>query len=114
VFGEAATPGLLSELANGLAIKYHREFPLSGGLIINTQGNTIVTDMGAAQIKLQRRVIVYKETPIRHPIDNRLLGTDKQIVCRARVTQVQASMSKARFLDEPEVPVEKLYKVIAE
>jgi hypothetical protein len=114
VFGERKGPAPLAELANGLAMKYHREFPLCGGLVIHTDGNTVVTDLGREEIKLQRRIIVYKERPVRHPLNNRLLGTDKQILCHARVTQVQEQISKARFIDDPKTPVKDLYKVVAE
>lgn len=114
VYGETKDRRGLSELAEGMALKYHREFPLSSGLVVSTDGNSIFTDLGRDEIKLQRRVIVFREAIVRHPLDNRVLGTDKQILCRARVTQVQGEISKARLLDEPKMTVEKLFKVVAE
>ncbi len=114
VYGEVKDRNGFSDLAEGMALKYHREFPLSNGIVINASGDTIFTDLGQEEIKLQRRVIVYREAMVRHPLDDRVLGTDKQILCRARVTQVQAKMSKARLIDDPKLTVEKLHKVVAE
>ncbi len=114
VYADLKGGAALSTLAQGLAIKYHHDFPLVEGIVISADGNVILTDIGSEKIKLRQRVIVYREAQVRHPVSQRILGTDKQILCRARITQVQKEMSKARLVEEPPVTVEPLQKVIAE
>ena len=114
VYADVKGGAALSTLARGLAIKYHHDFPLVEGIVINADGNVILTDIGSEKIKLRQRVIVYREAQVRHPVSQRVLGTDKQILCRARITQVQKEMSKARLVEDPPVAVEPLQKVIAE
>ncbi len=114
VYGELKNRRAMLTLANGMALKYHRDFPLSGGMVIRSDGKTIFTDLGMEEIKLQRRIIVYKESPVQHPVSAQVVGTDKQILCRARVHQVQEEISKARILEEPISTVEKFHKVVAE
>jgi hypothetical protein len=114
VFGENKDRLALYGLAEGMALKYHKEFPLSNGMVIQVSGDTIVSDLGEEEIKLHRRVIIYREAPVRHPLNNRLMGSDKKILCRARVTQVQEEISKARLSGSPGTDVEVLHKVVAE
>ncbi len=114
VYGELKDRRAMLALANGMALKYHREFPLSGGMVIRADGKFIFTDLGKEEIKLQRRIIVYKESPVQHPVSNQVVGTDKQILCRARINQVQKEISKASLLGEPTAAVEKFHKVVAE
>jgi tetratricopeptide (TPR) repeat protein len=84
-------------LAEGMAVKFHREFPLVGGTVIKTGEKFILTDLGQDKIKLQRRLIVYREEPVRHPVTGKLLGADTTIIARARVTQVSPEMSKSEL-----------------
>jgi hypothetical protein len=104
----------MQTLANGMAIKYHRDFPLVGGIVVSKKGKSIITDLGAQKIKLQRRILIYKESPIHHPISGKVLGVDKEILCRARVTMVDAEISKADLLEETSDKVRELQKVITE
>jgi TolB-like protein len=106
-------PALIS-LAEGMAIKFHRDFPLVDGLVIECRGQDIFTDLGQDVIKLQRRIIVYREKPIKHPVTEKLLGADAEIIGRARVTQVQPEMSKAELIDSKPQLVNPLDKVITE
>jgi TolB-like protein len=106
-------PALLS-LAEGMAIKFHRDFPLVDGLVIECRGQDIFTDLGQDVIKLQRRIIVYREKPIKHPVTAKVLGADAEIIGRARVTQVQPEMSKAELIDSNRQLVNPLDKVITE
>jgi TolB-like protein len=114
VYGEHHNRQTLKTLAEGMAIKYHREFPLVDGTVVDRRGTTIITDLGKEDIKLQRRILVYRESPVRHPADGRLLGMDKEILCRARIIMVEGQMSKARLMGTPSGDVQKFYKVITE
>lgn len=114
VYSETKDRQSMKTLANGMAIKYHRDFPLVGGIVISKKGKSIITDLGAQKIKLQRRILVYKESPIQHPVSGKVLGVDKEILCRARVTMVDAEISKAELLEETSDKVRELHKVITE
>jgi hypothetical protein len=114
VYDEAKDLPALRSLAEGMAIKFHREFPLLGGLVIQSKGKQIFTDLGKGKIKLQRRLIVYREEPIEHPVTGKVLGADNKILGRARVTQVLPEMSRAELLDDRGGTIKRLDKVITE
>ncbi len=114
VYSETKDRQSMQTLANGMAIKYHRDFPLVGGIVVSKKGKSIITDLGEQKIKLQRRILVYKESPIHHPVSGKVLGVDKEILCRARVTMVDAEISKADLLQETSDKVRELHKVITE
>jgi tetratricopeptide (TPR) repeat protein/TolB-like protein len=113
VYGEL-TNRIFARLAEGMALKYHSEFPLSGGMVLAIDGKNILTDLGRQNIKLQRCLILYLETPVKHPLNDRIIGTDKQIMGRARVIQVDENISKAIVLTNPVPDIKNRYKVIAE
>jgi len=84
------------------------------GTVIKQKGKWIFTDIGDDKISLQRRLIVYHEEPIRHPVTGKLLGADNEILGRARVVQVMPGMSKAELSDGDPASVKPLDKVISE
>jgi len=114
VYGEVKDLPALMALAEGMAIKFHRNFPLVDGLVIECRGEDIFTDLGQDVIKLQRRIIVYREKPMKHPVTGKVLGSDTQIIGRARVIQVQPEMSKAELIDGKHQLINPLDKVITE
>lgn len=115
VYGEIKDLPALRNLAEGMAIKFHRDFPLVDGLVIQRKGKDIFTDLGEDVIKLRRRLIVYREQqPIKHPLTGKVLGADNEIIGRARVTQVMPEMSKAELLEQKAGAVRRLDKVITE
>ena len=67
------------DLAEGMAVKFHREFPLIDGTVIQQKGQFIFTDLGQDKIKPQRRLLVYREEPIKHPVTGKVLGMDNEI-----------------------------------
>ena len=90
----------LMTMAESLAIKFHREFPLVDGIIIQKKGKSVFTDLGIGKVKPERRLIVYREgEPIRHPVTGKSLGCDTEIVGYARITQVMDQMSTALLID---------------
>ena len=104
----------LKRLAEGMAIKIHRKFPLLSGTVIKQRGNFIFTDIGDDKIGLQRKLIVYHEELIKHPVTGKLQGADNEILGRARVVQVMPGMSKAEISDGNSTSVKPLDKVISE
>ena len=97
VYAELKDYPALRSMAKVMAVKFHRDFPLSDGLIIQQQGKYIVTDLGKDKLRAQRRLIIYREKPIKHPISEKMLGMDNVIKGRARVTRVMAETSKAEI-----------------
>jgi hypothetical protein len=114
VYSEAKDLPALKVLAEGMAIKFHHEFPLLEGLVIECMGRHICTDLGQNEIKLKRRLIVYRERPITHPVTGKALGADTEIIDHARVTQVLPEMSKAELLEAKEEKPRTLDSVITQ
>lgn len=114
VYDEKADLLALNTLSEGMAIKFHREFPLAHGLVIKTGKDHIFTDLGTDKTKLQRRLIVYREEPIKHPVTGKLLGADNVILGRVRVVQLMQELSKAELLDVKKDDVKQMDKVITE
>ncbi len=102
----------LMNLAEGMAIKFHREFPLVDGLIVKSRGEYIFTTLGQDVIKPQRRIIVYRDKQIKHPLTGKALGVDMQIIATAIVTQVQSEISKAELIEKKHQLISPLDKVI--
>jgi curli biogenesis system outer membrane secretion channel CsgG len=68
VYDEVAELKTLRLLSEGLAVKFHREFPLLQGLVIQKKGDNIFTDLGENLIKVQRRLIIFRDIPVNHPV----------------------------------------------
>lgn len=114
VYNEVKDLPALRFLAEGMAAKFHRDFPLIDGLIIKRKGKDIFTDLGRNMIKLQRRLIVYREYPVKDQETGRILGVDNKVIGRARVAQLMQEMSRAELFD-PEIEVfARLDRVITE
>jgi hypothetical protein len=101
-------------LAEGMAIKFHIEFPLVSGLVIERKKDDIFTDLGKEKTKLGRRLIVYRPEPMKHPITGKVVGADNVIIGRARVSQVMPEMSKAELLDGRNETIRSMDRVISE
>ncbi|MBW1896723.1 MAG: hypothetical protein JRI47_06665 [Deltaproteobacteria bacterium] len=114
VYDEVKGLAALKSLAKGMAVKFHRDFPLVDGLVIEQKGRDIFTDLGQDVIKLGRRVVVYQEEPVQHRMSERMVGVDNKIIGRARITQVLPQMSKAALLNCKAKDVRPLCKVICE
>ncbi|NQU16158.1 MAG: hypothetical protein HQ561_18535 [Desulfobacteraceae bacterium] len=114
VYDEIKDLNALRTLAKGMATKFHRKFPLLDGLVVQKSDKYVFTDIGQDKISLQRRLIIYHEKPIKHPVTGKLLGADNEILGRARVIQVMPEISKAEILDGSLSSVKPLDKVITE
>jgi TolB-like protein len=114
VYDEVKDHAGLRGLAEGLAVKFHRAFPLLDGLVLQLRGNAIFTDLGQDKVKLNRRLLVFKEETVKHPATGKVLGADQVIVGRARVSQVMSEMSKAELLDGKPESVQPQDRVITE
>jgi TolB-like protein len=114
VYDEVKELPALMSLAEGMAIKFHRDFPLVDGQIIQKKSENIFTDLGQEEVKLKRRLIVYREIPLTHPVTGKMLGADNEIICRARITQVMPEISKAQLVDGHAKTIKIMDKVITE
>ena len=114
VYDEVKEISAMRSLSEGLAIKFHREFPLVEGIVVRQKGKSILTDIGSDRITINRRLIVFREEPVIHPVTGKTLGSDNTILGRARVTQVMEGLSKAAILDNGEITVNIMDKVISE
>ena len=114
VYSEFKDLNALLALSKGMAIKFHREFPLVSGLIVQKKGKYVFTDLGNNVVKVPRRLIVYRDEPVKHPLTGKILGSDNQIVGRLRLTQVMPELSKAEILDRKSTEIKLTDKVITE
>lgn len=95
VYSEAEGLAAMRALADGTAIKFHIDFPLVTGVIVDHSGDSIVTDMGQDKLKSNKRLIVYREKEIIHPKTRMSLGIAPKIIDQARITDVSETLSKA-------------------
>ena len=114
IYDEVTDIRLLRSLSEGMAIKFHREFPLIDGVVVQKKDNSIFSDLGKGEVKIRRRLIVFREEPVKHPVTGKWLGSDNVILGRARVTQVMPELSKADILGGKTETIKKLDKVITE
>jgi TolB-like protein len=114
VYNEVKEIAALSSLAEGIAIKFHREFPLVDGSVIQQERSYILTDLGKDKVSIQRRLIVYREKPIKHPQTGKILGSDNTIIAHARVTQVMPERSRADLPSGENFSINPMDKVITE
>lgn len=114
VYDEAKDLLSLKKLSEGLAIKFHKDFPLLDGNVVQQKGNVIFTDLGTGKVKLHRRLIIYREELIKHPITGKVLGADNIIIGRARVTQILPDLSKAEISSSQKMLARPMDKVITE
>jgi hypothetical protein len=70
--------------------------------------------LGENDIKLRRRLIVYREEPVKNPLTGKMLGADNEILGHARVTQVMPKVSKAEVVDIGPKAIKPLDRVITE
>lgn len=114
VYDEIKDLQAVIKMAKGMAIKFHMEFPLVGGIVLIRKGNDIFTDIGENKIALKRRLIVYREEKIVHPVTGTVLGADNIIIGNAIVTQVLPDMSKAEIVNGNPDEIDKMHMVITE
>jgi len=93
-YDEVKNISQLKLLAEILANKYHRDFPLVDGYIIQKKDNTILTNIGDGKTRLNRRLIIYRQKPI-PGID---FGQNVETIGRASITQLQPEISKAKII----------------
>jgi TolB-like protein len=114
VYDDKKDPAALRLLAEAMAIKIHRDFPLVDGLVIDKKRKQIFTDLGEEEVRRQKRVLVYRETVIEHPVTKKRLGMDNEIIGRAVVTQVMPEASKAEVVSGREDEIQIMDKVITQ
>ena len=114
VYDERKDPEGLKALAEAMAIKIHRDFPLVDGLVIDKKKNQVFTDLGEDEIRRQKRVLVYRETVLEHPVTKQPLGTDNEIIGRAVFTQVMPEASKAELVSGSAEDIQPMDKVITQ
>jgi hypothetical protein len=114
VYTEERDMMALKRTAEGMAIKFHRDFPLVSGLVIDQKDRFVFTDLGKDKIQMNRRLIVYREEPVKHPVTGKLMGMDHVILGHARVNQLMPEMSKAEVVRGDAGSIRPLDKVISE
>jgi TolB-like protein len=114
VYNEARDLPSIKSLAQGTAIKFHLDFPLIIGDIIEALKKDVLFNIGKKRLRFNRRIIVFKETPVIHAETGHSLGTNSEIVDHARITQIGNELSKAEMYDGRSFKTDHTYKVITE
>lgn len=104
----------LKDMAQALALNIHRAFPLVDGIVVEKKGRMIFTNLGTDQIRVQRRMLVYDERPVRHPVSGVPLGMDHRILAKARVIQCDKALSKAELQAGFDPGIRPRHKVITQ
>ncbi len=112
VYSEGKDLRALSLLANGMTLKFHRDFPVLEGVVVSKKGNTVFTDLGQGAVKLQRRLIIYRDKAVDKKMNNGQVGADQEVLGTARVTQVMDQMSKAKINDTRGSEINDMDRVI--
>jgi hypothetical protein len=111
-YSEASGLTAVKELAQPLALKIQREFPLVDGLVLAKQKQIIFTDLNQEKLRAQKRILVYKDTPVRHFRSNLAVGFDHQVLGCGRVIQQDDKISKVELLNGNCLLIEPGDKVI--
>jgi len=114
VYSEANDLTALYLLAKRMAVKYYRDFPLAAGRIISIKGHSIATDLGMDVMKLQRRLIIFRDQPATRTSTGKSLGIENKILGYARVNQVLPGLSKAECFEAEINQIKLLDKVIVQ
>ena len=114
VYGETKTLPGLKFLAQALALKLHREFPLVDGQVIDKRGDLIITDLTLEKLRAQRRILVYAEHPVFHPETKQSMGVDHEVLGGARVTQADDHLAKARLRIDSNPAIRPRHRVITQ
>ena len=113
VYSEDKTQGDWRRMAQGMALKIHREFPLLTGLVLERKGNILLIDLGQDKLRAQRYILIFESTPVYHPVSGTLLGEDQEILGHGRVLQINEALSKVEIRSETQ-PLEKMDRIVTE
>jgi len=114
VYTEHGQIRIFQNLSDAMAIKFHRDFPLVNGNILQCKGGHIFTSIGKDQLAQNKRLIIYREEPILDAGSEKIFGMDFVVIGRAKLTQLFPTMSKAEIFGCAPDHVKNDYKVITE
>ncbi|MCP3871825.1 MAG: hypothetical protein GY699_01510 [Desulfobacteraceae bacterium] len=114
ISGKSNDPAGLSHMATAMALKFHNDFPLTDGHVIERTGTKIRTTLDQTMVKPGRTLVVCRQVPIKHPKTGKVIGMDNQIISRARITMVYAESSIAELIDNVDVDIKPMDRVITE
>ena len=100
VYGEDLTLSGMRRLMDGMAWKLQRHFPLVEGLVLDKEGEVLLTDLSEKQgIKRSMKLIVYRDgEAVQHPRSGKMLHKPDTILGEARIIAVSPELSKATLL----------------
>ena len=81
---------------DGLASKIAKSFPLVEGIVIDRDGDTILSDIGnTTKIKKDMGAILYRKgKEIKHPVTGKSLGWDTVMLGEGRFEDIQEDFSR--------------------
>jgi hypothetical protein len=115
VYGEDLTLPGMRRLMDGMAWKLQRHFPLVEGLVLDKEGEVLLTDLSEKQgVKRNMKLIVYRDgEALQHPRSGKIFQKPDTILGEARIIAVSPDLSKATLLPSKQtVHVQEADKVI--
>ena len=107
-------PGM-RQLMDGMAWKLQRHFPLVEGLVLDKEGEVLLTDLSEKQgVRRNMKLIVYRDgETLQHPRSGKIFQKPDTILGEARIIAVSPDLSKATLLPSQQtVHVQEADKVI--
>ncbi len=106
VYNDSKDRTALTSLADKLAEKFHREFPLIDGIITQNTEKRLITDFGEEKLRMGWPLIVYREEePGRGLITGSILGSDTEIIAHACIDQLMKGKYGATLVNDQELEV---------
>lgn len=93
----------MSFLAQALAVRFHNDIPMLGGIVVNKIGDGIFISLGEGKVSQNSKVIIYRGS-----------GSGTVILGHGRIAQVAADMSKTELTQGSPDDVRKLDWVIVQ
>ena len=107
VYDENPSPSMVKELSERLAFKYKQSLPITEGIVIKLEGDSVYVDIGE-KMKLKEDIdliIFRKGEQLLHPVTGKALGSKPVELGNATVKAVFEDFSKARMETRADVQV---------
>ncbi len=114
VYGEERTLSGIKSMAHGMAMKFHIDFPLISGDVLTLTEKGFVFNVGKETLRLNRRVVVFREIPFTHQENGKSFGKRSNIIDHARITQKHDRISTAELVTLKALLRKHQYKIITE
>ncbi len=104
-------PAALNVLAQSLAVRFHNDFPMLGGIVVTRKGRDIFTSLGQGKVAVNGRLIIYRD---KGREKGSASGTGTMVLGYARITQVMKDMSKAELISGRPDDIREMDRIVVQ